>query len=720
MPNLNGKAVSIEELANRVRCEFNDHCEEMARENGLVDSYGVNICNPYWIIDIYVDSLVCAEGGSSEYYRVAYAVNGDEITFAPKDQWEKVEKEWIKVNYPEADANMEAKTLVSYGSEVKALGDGKVGGYLVLFGEPDTADFVDDFFRKSTDFALDMKSTPEGVIRYHHKLDPVIGDRSLGKAKLGVDEVGVWIEGQLDLKNKYDVAVYNLVQKRKLGWSSAAKDDVVRQVEGKAYFIKRWPLNLDDLTLTPTPADYRQVADIKSLPLEPVALKSLINSSEGNGNQPEAQPTETGQPVLGAEVTPETEATAVKSTHDIQVLESETMTDAQQTPVDAARFDTLETSVKGLSTVLDSIVSKLDAMPVSQNPGYVTADGGAADPNIKSFGDFLVAVKRGDAKRLSTVYGVKALGDGALSEDQGATGGYLIPQEYIPRLLSVVNQTSGIVPLVNVVNVNSSSGRIPSLDQFFAPTAGVGNSAFAGGVKATLTAEGGTFTETEPSFEMVEYNINKVGGVIYVTTEMMQDSPISIESLLTQYVGVAIANKEEYFIFRGNGVGQPLGILNSDAAVSTGPDTNDLFAYADAAEILSRFKSVGGNPTWVAHPSTIPDLMRFEVGTGGAVWVANVQGQVPMSLLGYPVRFSEHLPQANNAGHVGLYDLSAYTLFRKGGMSIAYSEHAAFTSGKVAWRFEERLDGKPNLKKAITLADPQGSYTVSPFSLFTD
>ena len=173
--------------------------------------------------------------------------------------------------------------------------------------------------------------------------------------------------------------------------------------------------------------------------------------------------------------------------------------------------------------------------------------------------------------------------------------------------------------------------------------------------------------------------------------------------------------KTEFFILRGNGVNQPVGILNSSALIASTTTADNVFAYADALKMLSRFKAVGGQPVWLIHPSIWPDIGVFEVGTGGAVYQANVSATVGLPLLGYPILTSEHLPQANNSGDVILADLSAYALFNLGGMYVDFSEHAFFTTGQSAWRFGNRLDGKSLLQNVITLADPQGSYTISPF-----
>ena len=43
------------------------------------------------------------------------------------------------------------------------------------------------------------------------------------------------------------------------------------------------------------------------------------------------------------------------------------------------------------------------------------------------------------------------------------------------------------------------------------------------------------------------------------------------------------------------------------------------------------------------------------------------------------------------------------------------SQLFGFLTDQGTWRFTVRQDGKPWLQKPITLADPTGSYTVSPF-----
>src|SRR5512139_2008034 len=365
---------------------------------------------------------------------------------------------------------------------------------------------------------------------------------------------------------------------------------------------------------------------------------------------------------------------------------------------------------------LTSTLKRFEQEPALRNSGYITVDGGTKDAQNKSFPDFLLAIMRKDDRRLRHVY--HAAKD--MSEGSGIAGGYLVPTEYLTPLLEVEAEMSPIIGRCTRVPVKSDHGRWPALDQYFAPTAGSGNTAFAGRVTATPKAEGAALAETQPQLVELEWTIHKEGGYVEVSNELIADSPQAIDVLLRRLFGVAIASKKERHILRGSGAGEPLGILNAACAVASATTADNVFAYADSLKMRSRFKRVGGQPCWVIHPGVWPDIGVFEVSSGsGGVFQANLQGALGQNLLGYPIFESEHMPQANG-DDVILADMKGYCLFEKEELSIAFSEHAAFTSDKGTWRFTARFDGQPWLKSTITLADPQGSYTVSPFVYHDD
>jgi len=372
-----------------------------------------------------------------------------------------------------------------------------------------------------------------------------------------------------------------------------------------------------------------------------------------------------------------------------------------------------------VTSKLDNLLSVLEKAPTLKDAGYISPDSEKDErPTQKSFGDFLIAVKNGNATRLRDVYGTTK----ALGEQSGTTGGYLVPEEFINTLMMAAMEGAVVRPRATVIQVGSNRGSVPALNHTTAPTAGKGYSAFAGGVCAYWTAEAGTLTSTDPSFEEIEYNINKLGGYTQVSNELIADSAIGIESLLSALFGRAIQAKEEYAFLRGTGAGEPLGILASPCALAKTTDADNTFAAGDAMDMLAIFQMVSGKPgsvAWCMHRGVIPDFYaNMDVSQAGVDWVQPREG-LPGTLLGWPIVMSEHMP-APNTDDVLLGDFGAYLIFDRKGLEISYSEHAAFTSDQGTWRFIKRLDGQPWLSEVIYLADPGGAYTVSPFVYHDD
>jgi hypothetical protein len=142
---------------------------------------------------------------------------------------------------PVKSADPEA--VAYFGSSVKALGDGKVGGYLVRYGSADEPDLTDDFFDAETDIhAPDILP-----VLYQHGMDRKMGKRMFGEAKTGRDEVGMWIEAQLNMRDEYEKAIYALAE---LEWyASLTTDKLYIEVPGE--YCKGGPLRFAHLYYFP-------------------------------------------------------------------------------------------------------------------------------------------------------------------------------------------------------------------------------------------------------------------------------------------------------------------------------------------------------------------------------------------------------------------------------------------------------------------------------------
>jgi HK97 family phage major capsid protein len=388
--------------------------------------------------------------------------------------------------------------------------------------------------------------------------------------------------------------------------------------------------------------------------------------------------------------------------------------------------ETLDALVEGVSTAVNAkhapqfdaiskILERFENEPALKSAGHITVDGGTADKNVKSFADYLMAVKRDDQKRLTSVYNTKAV---AQSEDSGTVGGYLVPTEYVARLMAVAGEDAVVRPRAYIQPMVAREQEIPALDQQTAPTAG--NTSFYGGVQAIWTAEGGTFTKENANFKLIRLVAHKLAGYTLASNELQADSATALESLLMKLFGGAIGWYEDSAFLSGDGVAKPLGVTQAPGTISVTRSAggND-FDPADIGAMLKRLLPTSTRKAvWVMHPYLLPSLLALSVGTSGfQTWVNNLRDAAPMTLLGLPVIFSEKMATAGTAGDVLLADFSYYVIGDRQSINIASSEHYAFLSGQTVWKFEERVDGQPWMKSAITLSD--ASSTVSPFVLLS-
>ena len=696
----------------------------------------------YLIVEMYDNTL--------GYYKVPFERTEDTISFSPLTEWAPVEKEWIahsppvddggtaffRENVPfmdTGDKSLDDNTIAFMGDAAKALGGGKVGGYLVLYGDASKTDLQGDYFDSDTDFVVDWDDVIKTDVYYQHGLDPVLKRRVIDTAEMKRDAVGVWLEAQLNMRDDYECAIYGMVEAGKMGWSSGTIPWLVeREKIGGAKRIKRWPLGLD-ASLTPLPTEWRNHAiPIKSL--NPVPVNPVTVTDDGD-NDLQAQPPEALESAVSAGHEPESEPNEDETSSTMEVTDMTEPT-TQAPPAEHEdesrdeRYDALEAKMDAFSETLNNMLDVIEKAPALKDAGYTTDMGGTDDEAAKSFGDWLIAVRRNDVKRLRGVYGSERRSEDPAYKDLGTTdgsgGGFLIPQAYSLDLLQMVDQGSQILQRVQTVPVQGMpSGLYPALDNFVTPTAGSGETAAAAGVKARARAEGATLDETEPQFVELEYRVKQIGGFTEVTNELIRWSPASVENLLRQLFVISVTAKKEFQILRGNGSTQYLGILTAtDANIGIAPDTDNLFAFADMLEITSRFKAFGGGtPVWLCHLGLIPDIGQFEIGTAGAAVPQGVglpSGLTTMPGTNIPIIYSEHLPQDDNSGCAILADLNSYLVFQDGSLEVAFSEHASFTSNKGTWRFIDYSDGMPWNKSVITLADPQGSYTVSPFVFLND
>lgn len=153
---------------------------------------------------------------------------------------------------PEGKADLEGMEELAVKALREEDGGLVVGGYLLLWGDPQRKDLAGDFFTPETYLGLDVyKSVP---VWFHHGLDETVGLESMGRRiKAAPDDMGVWVEEWIDKSKKYWAAVEKLLKAGKLFFSPGSAPHLVKRADdGK---LLSFPI-IDD-TLTPIPAQFR-------------------------------------------------------------------------------------------------------------------------------------------------------------------------------------------------------------------------------------------------------------------------------------------------------------------------------------------------------------------------------------------------------------------------------------------------------------------------------
>jgi HK97 family phage major capsid protein len=390
----------------------------------------------------------------------------------------------------------------------------------------------------------------------------------------------------------------------------------------------------------------------------------------------------------------------------------------------------VESSVASLTKNLDSVITATlkqfaDAQARSRKNAapllFGTGDDGR-DPKGKTFGDWCLAVARNDRAYLEKHYGSEFVPwqtKAALGDSSGATGGYTVPPEFYSQLVTIMEESTFFRQRAFLLPMASATLQIPYLDITTVESAGV--TPFFGGVQMSWTAEAQTRTETEPAFKQLELKANELSGYSVSSNILLQDAAFGLEKFLYTLFGRAIAWYEEYAFLQGNGVGKPMGVLNSGALVKVtragGANTSTL-VLVDVAKMFGKMlPSSQTKCIWVTSPSVVNLLLTLADAGNRALFLPEAYGgfhQKPQwTLLGLPVFITEKAPALGSDGDLMLLDPSLYVIGDRQQIEITASEHANFLKNQMTWRVVERIDGQPWMDKYVTLQD--GSTTVSPF-----
>ena len=278
----------------------------------------------------------------------------------------------------------------------------------------------------------------------------------------------------------------------------------------------------------------------------------------------------------------------------------------------------------------------------------------------------------------------------ALQIGTDSEGGYLVPDEYERTLVEALEEENVFRQLAKVIRTSSGDRKIPVV-----ATKGT----------ASWIDEEGAYLESDDSFGQVSIGAYKVGTMIKVSEELLNDSVFDLEAYISREFARRIGAKEEEAFFTGDGSGKPLGVLAATGGAETGVTAASATAIT-ADELIDLFYSLKAsyrrNAVWVLNDSTIKAIRKLKDNQGQYLWQPSLTAGAPDLLLGKPVRTSAYMPAiAADAKSVAFGDFSYYWIADRQGRSFKRLNELYAATGQVGFLASQRVDGKLVLPEAI-------------------
>ena len=222
---------------------------------------------------------------------------------------------------------------------------------------------------------------------------------------------------------------------------------------------------------------------------------------------------------------------------------------------------------------------------------------------------------------------------------------------------------------------------------------------------ASWIDEEGAYTESDDSFAQVSIGAYKLGTMIKVSEELLNDSVFDLESYIAREFARRIGTKEEEAFFTGDGTGKPLGILAASGGAETGVTAASATAVT-ADELMDLFYSLKSpyrkNAVWILNDSTIKAIRKLKDNNGQYLWQPSLVAGTPDTILGRPVKTSAYMPAiAAGAKTIAFGDFSYYWIADRQGRSFKRLNELYAANGQVGFLGSQRVDGKMILPEAV-------------------
>ena len=359
---------------------------------------------------------------------------------------------------------------------------------------------------------------------------------------------------------------------------------------------------------------------------------------------------------------------------------------------DTATYEKMENDVVALGkeierlerqAAIDLELSKATSNPITNEPTKGTEEktGRASAEYRRSFWS---------AMRTRAGEGLDPNVKNALQIGTDSEGGYLVPDEYERTLVEALEEENIFRTLANVITTSSGDRKIPIV---------------ASKGTASWIDEEGAIPESDDSFGQVTIGAYKLGTLIKVSEELLNDSVFPLESYISKEFARRIGNKEEESFFTGDGSGKPTGVLAATGGAQVGVTTASATAIT-IDEVLDLFYSLKApyrnRAVFVMNDSTVKAIRKLKDGQGQYLWQPSVQAGTPDTILNRQLYTSAYVPAIEASAKTIVFgDFSYYWVADRQGRVFRRLNELFAVTGQVGFIATQRVDGKLILPEAL-------------------
>ena len=290
-----------------------------------------------------------------------------------------------------------------------------------------------------------------------------------------------------------------------------------------------------------------------------------------------------------------------------------------------------------------------------------------------------------------------------LSVGVDQNGGFTVPDEFEHQLIQALEENNIFRTLAKTIHTNSGTRTIP-----IATDSG----------SASWIEEGAAIQESDMSFAQETLSAYKLGCMIKVSNELLNDFAFNIAAHIAQRFGVRFGNAEEDAFINGTGPSanpqttpsQPTGILTSLTPTAGNTTANAQTVHFD--NIYKLYYSLKSpyrrKAAFLCNETLLLQLMLIKDKNDNYIWKPGLEVGKPDTILGRPIYTSGYMPAITgnattdrNKKVLLFGDFSYYWIADRQNRTLKRLNELYAVTDQVGFIGTQRVDGKLILPEAM-------------------